>query len=210
MSGFIFVERDMVKKVFPEFQQTLQEAEQRALSSTKTVWPGLTYGGLTPKENQFGRTNILPMWFADEAGDVLDKNHSPSTWGVNSFNIYYSSTSPSTATIPGWKTILQGGNAANVGITPEDVRIIWVGLAFASPTLNISKIRFEIGDTRYPIIDIEELHTFEKPTLIFEKAFIIPEETHFLLKGFFEASGYQRVIPLGFAYYRRKDTVITE
>jgi hypothetical protein len=59
-------------------------------------------------------------------------------------------------------------------------------------------------------MDVEELHAYETPTLIFEEGFEIPEETSFLLRGFFEATGKQRIVPLGFVYYRRKDTVLTE
>ena len=70
---------------------------------------------------------------------------------------------------------------AGIATTPEDWRVAWCGLMFADPSHLISKIRFEID-----------------------------EETHFLLKGFFEATGYQRVIPLGFAYYKRKDLAISE
>lgn len=207
--GFVICEADKVKAQFPEFQRTLQELEARVLENTKGVWPGLTFGGLTPREKQFGRTTILPEVFADEAGDVLDSAHTIDWWGRDNFRIYYTATSPAAAAVPGWKTILQGGGTP-VGVTPEDVRIAWCGLAFASKTQNISKIRFEIGDTRYPKMDIEEIHVYNKPAIIFEEGFEIPEETRFLLRGWFEATGYQRVIPLGFLYYRRKDIVLTE
>jgi len=68
----------------------------------------------------------------------------------------------------------------------------------------------EIGSTSFPKLDIEEMHGYEQPALIFEKGYTIPEENHFLLKGFFEAEGYQRVIPLGFTIFRRRDLFITE
>jgi len=208
--SFVLCDLDKVKLQYPEFQETLAKLETKMLEDTEAVWAPLKRGFLvTERTDQFGRTTILPEWFADEAGDVLDSAHVPTTWGVNNFRIYYSSTSPAAAAIPGWKTILQGGGSP-IGTTPEDIRIALAGLAFPNKALNISKIRMEIGDKRLPKIDIEELHNYTKPALIFEEGFIIPEETHFLLRGFFEASGYQRVIPLGFGCYRRRDLVITE
>lgn len=199
--GYVIVEADRVRQTFPEFQETLRELEARVMENTKAIWPGMTYGGLTPREKQFGRTTILPQWFADEADDVLDEDHVPTDWGVNNFRQEYLTT--------GWHTILQGGGAP-IGVTPEDIRIAWCGLSFTSESMKVSKIRFEVGDTRYPIMDVEELQGWCKRALIFEEGFELPEETHFLLRGFFEATGKQRIVPLGFAYYRRKDTVLTE
>ena len=207
--GFVFVECSRIRRTSPEFQHTLRELEARVLENTVGVWAGLNYGGLTPREKQFGRTTFLPQHFADEAGDVLDSLHTVPDWGRNCFRILYTALLPAAAAIPGWKTILQGGGAP-IGVTPEDVRMAWAGLAFTTESIHVSKIRFEIGDTRYPIMDIEEIHAYEMPAMIFEEGFEIPEETHFLLRGWFEATGKQRIVPLGFIYYRRKDTVLTE
>jgi len=207
--GFVYCEAKDIRKEAPEFQNTLRELEARVMENTKGVWPGMSYGGLTPREKQFGRTTFLPQFFADANGDVLDEHHVPTDWGVNNFRILYTALLPTAAAIPGWKTILVGGGAP-IGVTPEDIRMAWAGLAFTTESIHVSKIRFEIGDTRYPIMDVEELHSYETPTLIFEEGFEISEETNFLLRGFFEATGKQRIVPLGFVYYRRKDTVLTE
>lgn len=205
--GFVFAECNKIREKYPEFQHTLRELEARMLENTTMVWAGLTYGGLTPREKQFGRTTFLPQFFADENDDVLDSAHLPADWGRNSFRILYSSTLPAAHTVPGWKTILQGSGLA---ITPEDIRMAWAGLAFTTESIHVTKIRFQIGDTSYPIMDIEEIHSYNKPALIFEEGFEIPEETYFLLRGWFEASGKQRIVPLGFVYYRRKDSVLHE
>jgi len=207
--GFVFAECNKIRAEYSEFQNTLRELEARVMENTKGVWPGMTYGGLTPREKQFGRTTFLPQHFADENNDVLDGAHLPADWGRNNFRILYTALLPAAGVIPGWKTILQGGGAP-IGVTPEDVRMAWAGLAFTTQSIHVSKIRFEIGDTRYPIMDIEEMHAYEFPTMIFEEGFEIPEETHYLLRGYFEATGKQRIVPLGFIYYRRKDTVLTE
>jgi len=208
--SFVLVEYKKLKTQYPEFQETLAELESEALSMAASRWPGMTYGGFQPGANQYGRTTILPKVFADEAGDILDKNHVPKTWGVNEFRIYFSSTSPANVAIPGWKTILQGGNPENIGTTPEDIIIALAGFAIPDPSILFSELRLQIGDKTYVIVDIEEIHMYEQPAIIFEKGYVVPPETFFKLQGFFQASGYQRVVPLGFMLYRRKDFLIHE
>jgi len=208
--SFVVVEYKKLKTQYPEFQEAMAALENEALSLAQARWPGMSYGGFQPGPNEYGRTTILPEVFADEAGDILDKNHVPNTWGVNEFRIYFSSTSPSNVAIPGWKTILQGGNPQAIGTTPEDVVIAIAGFAITDPSILFSKLKLEIGDKTYVKIDIEEINMYEQPAIIFEKGYVVPPETHFKLKGFFQASGYQRVIPLGFMLYRRKDFLIHE
>ena len=206
--GYVIIETSEIRRYAPEFQHTLRELEARVLENSAMVWAGLSYGGLTPREKQFGRTTFLPEFFRDEAGDVLDSAHTQADWGRNTFRQLWNSTTPTAVTVPGWKTIFEG--ASTGGTTPEDIRMAWAGLAFTSEEINVTKIRFQIGDTRYPIMDIEEIHTYNMPALIFEEGFEIPEEAYFLLRGWFEFPGKQRIIPLGFVYYRRKDTILTE
>jgi len=208
--GYVIIEASEIRRYAPEFQHTLRELEARVLENSAMVWAGLSYGGLTPREKQFGRTTFLPQHFADQNGDILDSAHVPSTWGRNSFRQLYTNLLPTAVALPNWKTILRGGNAQNIGVTPEDIRMAWAGLSFGTKSQHVTKIRFEIGDTRYPIMDVEEAKAYEKPSLIFEEGFEIPEETFFSLRGWFEASGHQRIVPLGFIYYRRKDSVLTE
>ena len=213
MAGYVMCEWKKVKTAYPEFQRTMAELETEAINLARERWPGFKYvaeRAFQPEEGESGRTTILPELFADEAGDVLDSDHSPSTWGVNSFRQYFSSTSPAPVVIPGWKTILQGGNPQQIGITHEDSIIALAGFVIPDPTLLITKLRMEIGSRRFPKVDIEEMHGYEQPALIFEKGYVVPEESHFLLKGFFEASGYQRVVPLGFVIFRRRDLFVTE
>ncbi len=208
--SFVIVEYKKLKIQYPEFQESMARLESEALDLAAKRWPGMTYGGFHPNANQYGRTTILPEVFADEAGDVLDKDHSPNTWGVDEFRIYYSDTSPSAVGIPGWKTILQGGNPQAIGTTPEDIILAVGGFAIPDPSILFSKLKLEIGDKTHVKVDIEEIHMYEQPAIIFEKGYVVPPETYFKLKGFFQASGYQRVIPLGFMLYRRKDFLIHE
>jgi hypothetical protein len=180
---------------------------------TEAVWSGLKYGGFTPGPREYGRTTILPDNFADENADILDKNHSPTYWGVNSYQQYFTSTSPASHAVPGWKTILQGPTAAADpygGRTLEDIRIAWMGLAITSKSSAITKFKWVIGDTTYPILDVEETQGYNEPSFVFEEGFILPEETLFYLRGFLETNSYERVVPLGYEIYRRKDLVIQE
>ena len=193
--------------------QKCAQLETLMRQETEAVWSGLRYAGYTPGPREYGRTTILPDNWADEAGDILDNHHSPTYWGVNSYQQYFTSTSPAAYAIPGWKTILQGATGAAAphgGITLEDIRIAWIGLAITSKSSAITKFRWIIGDTTYPIIDIEESQGYNKPSFVFEEGFIIPEETLFYLRGFFETDSYERVVPLGYQVYRRKDLVIAE
>jgi len=226
--SFCFVEYDKVKTEFPEFQNVLATLERRMIIDTgayqdltgrllsaaeaipagvksQGVWAPLTFGGMTPREGQYGRIPILPEEFEDQAGVDLDHNHTPTGWGVNSFRILFTDTVPTAVAIPGWKVIYRGANA---NLTREDIRIAWAGCAFTEKTDPITKLRWTIGDISYPKFDVEEKNCYNKPAIIFEEGFIIPEETYFQLEGFFEASGYERVVPLGFEVYRRKDLVI--
>ena len=110
-------------------------------------------------------------------------------------------------TVPGWKQILEGAGTPQ---TLEDFILALAGYAFSSETINFTKIHQTIGDTNYAITDIEEANSYCQPVVIFEEGFRVPPETYFTLTGFCEVTGYQRVVPKGFALYRRKDLIIIE
>jgi hypothetical protein len=195
------------------YVQKCAQLETLMRQETEAVWSGLVYGGFTPGPREYGRTTILPDNFADENADILDTAHSPNYWGRNSYQQYFTSASPAAYAIPGWKTILQGPTGAALptgGRTLEDIRIAWIGLAITSKSSAITKFIWNIGDTTYPKLDVEETQGYNKPSLVFEEGFIIPEETLFYLRGYFECDSYERVVPLGYMVYRRKDLVITE
>lgn len=189
------------------------QLERLMRQETEAVWSGLRYGGYTPGPNEYGRTTILPENFADENADILDTAHTPSYWGRNSYQQYFTSASPAAYAIPGWKTIWQGavGTARPTGgSTLEDIRLAWIGLAITNKSSAITKFIWSIGDTTYPKLDVEETKGYNKPSFLFEEGFIIPEETLFYLRAYFEADSYERVVPLGYQVYRRKDLVISE
>ncbi|MBA7489951.1 hypothetical protein ES702_00485 [subsurface metagenome] len=208
--SYVIMEEHQIRQQAPEFQKTLANLEELTLSNTLRLWNGFTYGGFQPGKKQFGRTTWLPYLFADENADILDSRHIPATWGRNSFRQLFTSLLPAASGIPGWKTILQGGNPTAIGTMPKDFRGALAGFAFGSKSICVTKLKMQIGDRKIPMVDIEEIRNYNKPVLIFEEGFEIDEETGFELRGYFEGPGYQRIIPKGFVFYRRKDLVLHE
>ncbi len=185
------------------------EANMIAKLSSPEYW-GRVHGGLDPARGQFGHTTILPEWFADAAGDILDSAHLPTTWGTNSFRQLFTATSPTAAAIPGWKTIFQGGNPSELGNTPDKVALGLIGFAITSKVQPITKLKLQIGTQKGIVIDIEPMLAFENPALIFEDGWEVFPQDPIELRGFFEASGYVRVVPLGLGFYKEKSVVIRE
>jgi len=208
--SYVICEEHAIRQEAPEFQRTLRQLEEFVLENTLALWGGYTYGGFRPGKKQFGRTTWLPWLFADENDDILDIHHSPTGWGVNSFRQLFTSALPTAAVIPGWKTILQGGNPTAIGTMPKSFRGALAGFAFAEKSICVNKLKMQIGDTKIQIVDIEEIRNYNKPVLIFEEGFEIDEETGFELRGFFEGPGYQRIIPKGFVFFKQKDLVLHE
>ena len=178
------------------------------IENTLRLWGGLTYGGFKPAGKQFGRTTILPQFFMDENNDVLDEKHEPATWGTNSFRQLFTATSPTAGAIPGWKTILKGGDVRAPGSIPEKIRIGLAGLAFPSKAKCITKLKMQYSEKKIPELDIEQGFSYNKFALIFEDGYELDEQEGWELQGFFEASGYQRVVPLGMLFYKKIQLVL--
>jgi len=185
--GYVFCELDSVKKAFPEFQRVFAQLESEAIDKCTKDWAPKTVGYLTPTGLQFGRTTIIPALFNDNTGTQM------AHWRQ-----YFSST--------GHQTLLTGTRAGNV--IPEDFKVAWLGLAFPNKQLQISEIKWNIGDQKYGRINLEELRGYNKPAVIFEKGFVVDEETTFELYGYVENADYQRIVPLGACYYKIIDKVL--
>jgi len=185
--GYVFCEWGSVRKQFPEFQRVFAELESKVIEKCNADWAPRTLGYLAPGANQYGRTSILPPLFKDNTGTQMV------TWRQ-----YFSSS--------GHQTLLAGVRTGNV--IPEDFKIAWIGLAFPNKQLQISEIKWQIGDRKYGRIDLEELRVYEKPAVIFEEGFIIDEEQSFELYGYVEQPDYQRIIMLGACYYKNIDKVL--
>lgn len=194
--SYVICEWDSVQKENPEFQVAFKNLEQQMITKCNAEWAPRRFNkalALTGGEGFYGRTTILPELFDDINGTAM------ATW--RQFFL------PAQT---GHQTIITGGNAGNT--IPEDFKIAWMGLAFPNKEQNISEIRFQIGDRKHGRLDIEEIHSYNKPIMVFDEGFIIDEETSFDLYAYIEGpipneapfiTGiYQRVVMIGAAYFK--------
>lgn len=167
------------------------------IAKCNAEWHPKTFGFLVPNANEYGRTTILPECFLDHAGAAMAHWRQCFTTAGNQTLIY--------------------GNGSGHTI-PEDVKIVWLGMAFPNKEQHISEVKWQIGDRKYQRIDLEEMKIYEEPALIFEEGFIIDEETSFDLYGYVEGPipvdhegntwQWQRIVLLGALYYRYVDKVL--
>lgn len=181
----VIVEFKKVKEQYPEFDAAAQKLLTEAVERATKQWPGFTFGGAYPKSNQFGKTTILPKFLTGYAGTAL-KNYRQYFGSVNAWNQIFN------------KTI------------DEDIIIGISGYAFPDPSIRFTELRYEINDTKYPRINIEEMQCYDQPAVIFKQGIIAMEEESFLFKGYLTSTGYQRVVPIGFALFKKKSDVIAE
>lgn len=209
--SYVFIEGNRPLYTDKKFLTACFDIEQNMITKLESTeqW-GRKHGGIDPPREMFGHTTILPEWFADANDDVLDRHHLPATWGTNSFRQLFTSTSPSAEAIPGWKTILKGGKADEIGNLPDKVALGLIGFAITSKINPITKLKLQIGTEKGMVIDIEQMKAFNKPSMVFEKGWEVYEQDPFELRGFFEASGYVRIVPLGPGFYKEKSVVIRE
>lgn len=175
--GFVICEYEKVKQEFPEFQASLAKLEADLTNLATKDWDPLTYGGIYPKAGQFGKSTIMPELFYG-FGQVAP---TLATW-----------TSYATAT--GHQGLMAGANAMNIY---EDYKIGLAGLAFLDKTQRVTEIKLQIGDKKFPRINLEEAFAYNKPAVIFETGLIVDEETEFDLHGYVECIGPYRICPLG-------------
>jgi hypothetical protein len=195
--GFIFAEWESVKKEFPDFQKAFAELEAKVIDKCNVDWAPKTCGYLTPRANQYGRTSILPGAFRG-FGQVAA---TPPVAGTNSL-IHWRQNITST----GAQTLLTGVLTGDV--IPEDIKIAWIGLAFPNKQLTIRELKWQISDSKFVRVNIEELMGYNKPALVFEEGYILNEKESFQLTGYVEQAGYQRIVPLGALYFKTIDRVL--
>jgi len=221
--GYIFCEWDSVENQAPQYQQVFARLENEMIAKCNSEWSPKTFGYLTPGSGQYGRTSILP--------EMFDPN--PNTYGGASFG---ANAAAATYSLPpaywrqafsstGHQTLIQGNGTGET--LPEDWKVGWIGLAFPNKNQHITEIRFQIGDRKYGRINLEQMHIYNKPAIIFEEPFIIDEETSFHLYGYFEGPipespfspnltvagattyvQYQRIVMLGEAMYKTVDRAL--
>jgi hypothetical protein len=173
--GYVLCEYAKVKDAFPEYECTMEVLKQALIDKATSEWGPLRFGNLRPKAGQFGDTTINPNLFANAAGTRL------STWDQR-------------ITALGHQVLMQGVLVPNI---PEDYKVGLIGVSFLDKTQKITEIRMDISDKRLPRLNLEEMHGYDQPTVVFENGFILDEETGFTLMGFAESVGYTRIKLVG-------------
>ena len=184
---YIFCEWESIQDEYKNFQIALQKGENKMIQKCNAEWAPKTFGYLTPSEGQYGRTTILPELF--DNWNAVQMAH----WRQQ-------------FTTAGHQLIIAGAGAGNT--LPEDLKVLWTGLAFPNKQMNISEVKWYIGDRKYGRLNLEEIHSYNKPAIIFQEPFIIDEETTFELYGYLEEADFQRVVMLGATYYKYIDKVL--
>ena len=200
--SYIFCEWDSIQNGNRPYQQTLQKAEQATVNLCLRDWAPKGFNvqrALSPAAGDFGRTTILPEMF---------DGHAPVATPAS--GVQMAGTWRQLFTIQGNQILIQGSGASEV--IPEDFKVAWVGLAFPNKQQHITEIKWQIGDRKYGRINIEEMHVYDTPALIFEEGFLLNEEESFHLYGYVEGpipthhDGYvalhQSIVMLGAAYFK--------
>lgn len=179
---YVITELDKLRQTYPNFAQASEKLKKDTVDRAKEVWSGYNYGGMFPQGKQFGVTTLLPKFMLGS--------------GTASFRQEFTST--------GWQDIFNR-------TMDEDVIVGGMGFAIPDPSVNITELRMEIEDTKYPRVNIEELQCYKQPAVVFKQGWRCEEEQSFLLKGNVESTGYQRVVPINsFALVKKKELVISE
>ena len=173
--GFVICEYEKVRKGFPYFQGLLTRARANLMAKATADWAPLTFGGMTPEAGQFGESTIMPQLFRDITSTTM------TTW-----HQWFNGT--------GHQTIMSGANGGNIY---EDYKIGIVGLAFLDKAIRVSEIKMQISDKKLPRINVEEAFVYNKPTIVWEDAFILDEETGFDLYAYVLSQGPQSIKLLG-------------
>lgn len=199
--SYVIGELDSVYKEYPDFQAALRKLETNLLTKCSGDWGSvgkpLGFGKLTPGQHEFGRSTIIPALFNDHLGVQM------ATWRQ-------------LFTVTGHQTIMTGTRAGNT--IPEDFKVAIAGFAFPNKNQHLTEIKFQIGDRKYGRINLEELHLYNKPAVIFEEGFLVDEEEAFDMYGYIEGpipvhvgdytGVHQRIIPLGFTGFKRIDKLL--
>jgi len=177
---------------FPEYVDVMKSVQDAGINRAKEIWKGFTQGGLYPGDNEFG---ICPLRANEMATDVADAQVS----GTYSFRKLFGTR--------GWQTLFSY-------TVREDIIHAFVGFMVTDEVLRLLQFRFEFGDRKYPVLDVQEAKGWGNFAILFKedvgKELIASEKTSVYVRGYIESTGYQTIVPLGFQLYKRKDLVITE
>lgn len=192
--GFVFCEYNSIGQLTtsdgrPLFQAAMAALENSLVQRAEAKW-NKGYGRFAPAPNQFGRTTILPALFNSWRGAGFPLNTS---WRQS-------------ITTAGEQRVLSGRNAG--WTIPEDFMIGWVGLAFPNKEMTITELRWEIGQTKFGRVNIEEMRGYNTPAIVFQSGFEVGEEESIEILAYVEEAGYQSIVPLGFQLNSQIDRIL--
>jgi len=202
--GYIFCELDSIQKSYPRFQQSLKDLEAKTIQKVATDWfPKLStqqvFAKIMSNEDPLGRTTILPACFDDHSSAPMISG----TWRQ-------------LFTVAGHQMVIQGVGSGET--IPENMKISWFGLAFPNKEQHLTEIRWQLSDRKYGRINLEEMHLYNKPAVVFEEGLILDEEEAFHMYGYIKGpipthhDGYVglhcSIVMLGALYYDKIDKVL--
>ena len=202
--GYVFCELDSIKKSYPQFQAAIAALETKVILKCANDWfpklsPEAVFAKLKSQDDPFGRTTILPALFDDHSGNPMTSG----TWRQ-------------LFTVAGHQMIIQGVRSGET--IPENIKIAWYGLAFPNKEQHLTEIKWQLSNGKYGRINLEEMHLYNKPAVVFEEGVILNDEESFELYGYIKGpipthhDGYvglhQSIVMLGAAYYDKIDKVL--
>lgn len=200
------MEQGAIQKDYPNFQNAFKELEAKLINQCNLDWSPKTFGALALNGDQYGRTTIMPELFNDHNGSTMDSTRAITAGGATFRQLF---------TTAGDQTLMTGKRSGNT--IPKDIKIALMGFAFPNQQQHITEIKMQIGDRKYCRIDLEEMHQFAQPAIIFEEGYEVNEEESFELYGYVEGpiptalGGYvglwQRIVPIGATYFKYYDRV---
>ena len=175
MMEYVITEYEKVREDFPQFGRVMKQLKTDLIAKAAGDWANKKYGGMYPEAGQFGISTIIPSLFRDISNNTL------TTWEQ-----WLNAT--------GHQTILSGSNGGNIY---EDYKVGICGLAFLSKATRISEFKMQISNKKLPRINIEEAMVYNKPAIVWEKPYILDEETGFSLYAYVQSQGPQMIKLIG-------------
>ncbi|MDP3732534.1 MAG: hypothetical protein Q8R31_05915 [Candidatus Omnitrophota bacterium] len=178
---------------YPGYDEAMKALQSKAFSRAQVIWKGFSPGGINPGAGQFGLTTIRP-------NEMSNNVTSSTASGSYSFN--------RNRTGGAWRSLWDF-------TTREGIIMAIAGFRITDDTLRIAQIRYELGDRKSAIMDLQEAMGWQGGfDIIFNQdrgqELVLDPQTYFYVRGYVESSGNQRIVPLGFMLYKTKDLVMTE
>jgi len=194
--GFLLASAEEVFQTKREpFIQTIEAITSAASARAAEVYSKLEYGGITPKEGQYGQVTLRPEMFYGADGNEL----------VGTFRQNLTTT--------GWVNPVISADLSEKGPVGEKWVMGIYGITIPDPVKRITQIRLRKGDFTFPVMDIELAQAEAKPITILFKVegdpnmFVFDYTAKFYLDAYVESTGYQTIKPEGVAYLPKEKAI---